>query len=78
MVFRHMFRDSAVLPRSTFQAPVRGNAVVIIEEQLRQKNKSLKVEDDFQRKAKLIQFGQSRGYELNILLLCCDKIVNKK
>ena len=50
----------------------------VIEEQLRQKNKSLKVEDDFQRKAKLIQFGQSRGYELNILLLCCDKIVNKK
>lgn len=50
----------------------------VIEEQLRQKNKSLKVEDDFQRKAKLIQFGQSRGYELNILLLCCDKILNKK
>ncbi len=50
----------------------------VIEEQLRQKNKSLKVEDDFQRKAKLIQFGQSRGYELNVLLSCSDKIVNKK
>lgn len=50
----------------------------IIEEQLQQKNKALKVEDDFQRKAKLIQFGQSRGYELNILLLCADKILNKK
>lgn len=50
----------------------------IIEEQLRQKNKTLKADDDFQRKAKLIQFGQSRGYELNILLLCADKILSKK
>lgn len=50
----------------------------IVEEQLRQKNKTLKVDDDFQRKAKLVQFGQSRGYELDVLLVCVGKIMKEK
>ncbi|MFO7868856.1 MAG: regulatory protein RecX [Bacteroidales bacterium] len=43
-------------------------------EQLQKKNKSLKVDDEYQRKSKLIQFGQSRGYETELSLECVDTI----
>jgi len=46
----------------------------MILEQLSRKNKSINVEDEYQRKSKLIQFGQSRGYETEISLACVDTI----
>ena len=48
----------------------------MILEQLERKNRSLTIEDEYQRKSKLIQFGQSRGYETEISLSCVDRIVN--
>lgn len=50
----------------------------MIYEQLRRKNQSLSIHDEYQRKCKLIQFGQSRGYETEISLACVDKIVESK
>lgn len=47
----------------------------MICEQLERKNKSLIIEDEYQRKSKLILFGQSRGYETEISLNCVDKII---
>lgn len=46
----------------------------MIYEQLERKNKSITIEDEYQRKSKLIQFGQSRGYETEISLTCVDAI----
>jgi regulatory protein len=48
----------------------------MIYEQLERKNKSLNIDDEYQRKSKLILFGQSRGYETEISLNCVDKIIN--
>ena len=48
----------------------------LIHEQLERKNRSLTIEDEYQRKSKLIQFGQSRGYETELSLLCVDSIVS--
>lgn len=48
----------------------------MIYEQLDRKNRSLIIDDEYQRKSKLIQFGQSRGYETEISLSCVDRIVN--
>ncbi|MDR0941413.1 MAG: recombination regulator RecX [Bacteroidales bacterium] len=48
----------------------------MICEQLTRKNKSLTIDDEYQRKSKLILFGQSRGYETEISLNCVDKIIN--
>ncbi len=50
----------------------------MIFDQLRRKNQSLKIDDEYQRKCKLIQFGQSRGYETEISLSCVDRIVESK
>lgn len=50
----------------------------MIYDQLRRKNQSLNIEDEYQRKSKLIQFGQSRGYETEISLACADRIVESK
>jgi regulatory protein len=50
----------------------------MIYEQLERKNRSLQIEDEYQRKSKLIQFGQSRGYETEISLSCVDRIVNSE
>jgi regulatory protein len=46
----------------------------MILEQLIRKNKSITVEDEYLRKTKLIQFGQSRGYETELSLACVDTI----
>ena len=50
----------------------------MIYDQLNRKNQSLNIHDEYQRKCKLIQFGQSRGYETEISLACVDKIVKSK
>lgn len=47
----------------------------LICEQLRRKNLTLKTEDSYQRKTKLIRFAQSRGYETEIALNCVDTMV---
>jgi regulatory protein len=50
----------------------------MIYEQLERKNRSLKIDDEYQRKSKLIQFGQSRGYETEMSLNCVDRIVSSE
>ncbi|MCQ2960587.1 MAG: RecX family transcriptional regulator [Bacteroidales bacterium] len=50
----------------------------MIFDQLQRKNQSLKIDDEYQRKSKLIYFGQTRGYETEISLACVDKIVESK
>ena len=50
----------------------------MIFDQLSRKNLSLSIHDEYQRKCKLIQFGQSRGYETEISLACVDRIVKSK
>ena len=49
----------------------------MICEQLTRKNKSLIIDDEYQRKSKLILFGQRRGYETELSLNCVDKIVGQ-
>lgn len=50
----------------------------MIFDQLKRKNQSLHINDEYQRKCKLIHFGQTRGYETEISLACVDKIVETK
>lgn len=50
----------------------------MIFDQLVRKNKSISAEDEYQRKSKLIRFGQSRGYETEISLACVDRIVDSE
>ncbi len=50
----------------------------MIYDQLERKNKSIKITDEFQRKSKLIQFGQSRGYETELSLSCVDSIIENQ
>ena len=47
----------------------------MILEQLTRKNKSITVDDEYLRKAKLIRFGQNRGYETEMSLACVDTIL---
>ena len=50
----------------------------MIMEQIIRKNQSLTIEDSYQRKSKLIHFGQSRGYETELSLACVDRIINEE
>lgn len=50
----------------------------MIFDQLKRKNNSLNIKDEYQRKCKLIYFGQTRGYETEISLACVDRIVESK
>ena len=47
--------------------------IQMIFEQLKKKNTSLNVDDDYVKKSKVIQFGASRGYETELALQCVDK-----
>lgn len=47
----------------------------MIFEQLQRKNASITEDDEYARKSKIINFGQSRGYETELALQCVDKIV---
>src|SRR5690554_3041375 len=67
------FKESDINPAlDTFFNSVDYHGMIC--DQLTKKNKSIKVEDEYQRKSKLIQFGQSRGYETEISLACVDTI----
>ncbi|MFQ3579498.1 MAG: RecX family transcriptional regulator [Bacteroidales bacterium] len=48
----------------------------MIFEQLRKKNQTITEDDDYKRKALIIRFGQSRGYETEITLRCADKLMS--
>lgn len=50
----------------------------MVYEQLERKNRSLTIEDEYQRKTKLIHFGQSRGYETELSLSCVDKLLSSQ
>jgi len=39
----------------------------IIKDEIQKKDKSIKTTNQYQKRAKLLRFGQSRGYELEIL-----------
>lgn len=47
-----------------------------ITKELQKKNKTLHTDDLYERKAKLMQFAQSRGYEFDVALSCVEKIIN--
>ena len=46
-----------------------------ITKELQKKNKTLCTDDLYERKAKLMQFAQSRGYEYDVALSCVEKII---
>jgi len=46
----------------------------MIIEQLKKKSLAIDDDDEYIRKSKLIRFGQSRGYETEISLMCVDKL----
>jgi len=46
----------------------------MITEQLKKKSLAIDDDDEYTRKSKLIRFGQSRGYETEISLMCVDKL----
>jgi regulatory protein len=67
------FEDAEIIPfLDAFFETVEYEQMIF--EQLERKNKSIKIDDEYTRKSKLIQFGQSRGYETEISLSCVDAI----
>ena len=46
-----------------------------ITKELQKKNKALHTDDLYERKAKLMQFAQSRGYEYDVALSCIENIL---
>jgi regulatory protein len=47
----------------------------MVKHELEKKNTQVKDNDTYKRKAKLIQFGSSRGYELEIVIAVTDEII---
>lgn len=45
---------------------------------LKAKLKNIKSEDQYEQKAKLMRFGQSRGFEANIIYEVCDEVTSNK
>lgn len=49
----------------------------LIKSELLKKSKSIKESDIYIQKKKLLQFSQSRGYEIDIALSCIESLINK-
>lgn len=48
----------------------------VLIELLSEKNKSLKAANPFERRAKLIRFAQSRGFEMDLIYPALDEVLN--
>ena len=68
------FKESMLMPLLDEFFETADYAKTITSE-LQKKNKTLHTDGLYERKAKLMQFAQSRGYEYDVALSCIEKIL---
>lgn len=67
--------SDAEIGKSLSNSIVKTEYEEIVAKEIIKKNKQLK-EEEAHRKAKLLQFGASRGYEMELVMRCINSILN--